>query len=218
MLEALLTGLSLGLLLAVSIGPIIFAIIKQSLNYGKKGGFLFIAGVSFSDVFLVLVCNVLSSFFQSALKHQTIIGVCGSVLLLTMGFYTLFLKKALKENDTLTEKIIFSKGRQIGIFLSGFFMNILNPGVFVFWLFTTAKVQVQAQGQSNPNFYLFLVYATCLLFVLSTDIAKVFLAGKIRTKLTTKNLHIFNRISGLILVIFGFALGYATLTYKVMEH
>jgi threonine/homoserine/homoserine lactone efflux protein len=42
-----------------------------------------------------------------------------------------------------------------------------------------------------------------LVFVLATDIAKVLLAGKIRSKLTPHNIHIINKISGLILIGFG---------------
>jgi hypothetical protein len=42
--------------------------------------------------------------------------------------------------------------------------------------------------------------------VLSTDILKVFLAGKIRNRLTPHNIHIINRINGVLLIIFGIAL------------
>lgn len=218
MIEALLTGLTMGVLLAISIGPIIFAIIKQSLNNGHIGGFAFVAGVSSSDVVLVLVCNLLSSLFEQAVKHQTIIGVCGSALLLLMGIYTLFFKKVLVDETGGLEVKVFSKKQVIGIFLSGFFMNILNPGVFIFWLAATTKIHSQIVEQLHPLRYLITVYATCLLFVLSTDIAKVLLAGKIRPKLTPHNLHIINKISGVILIVFALTLGYATLNYKVVGH
>ena len=45
MFEALLKGLTLGLLLSISVGPVIFSIIKQSLNNGHRGGLAFIIGV-----------------------------------------------------------------------------------------------------------------------------------------------------------------------------
>lgn len=218
MIEALLTGLTLGLLLAISIGPIIFAIIKQSLNNGHKGGFLFVAGVSFSDILLVLVCNLLTSLFDQAVKHQTLIGICGSSFLLIMGVYTLFFKKVMIDDTGAIQEKVFKKRHLIGIFMSGFFMNMLNPGVFIFWLAATTKVHTQVVGMLHPVRYLITVYATCLLFVLSTDIAKVLLAGKIRPKLTPHNLHIINKISGIILVVFALSLGYATLNYKIAAH
>lgn len=218
MIEALLTGLTLGLLLAISIGPIIFAIIKQSLNNGHKGGFLFVAGVSFSDILLVLVCNLLTSLFDQAVKHQTLIGICGSGFLLIMGIYTLFFKKVMIDDTGAIQEKVFKKRHLVGIFMSGFFMNMLNPGVFIFWLAATTKVHTQVVNMLHPVRYLITVYATCLLFVLSTDIAKVLLAGKIRPKLTPHNLHIINKISGIILVVFALSLGYATLNYKIAAH
>jgi threonine/homoserine/homoserine lactone efflux protein len=128
----------LGILLAISVGPVIFAIIKQSLNNGHKGGYAFVAGVSASDIGLVLVCNVLSSLFQKAVDNKVAIGVTGSIFLIAIGIYTLFFKKAeFKEEKTIPNKQ-FKKRELFGIFLSGFFMNILNPGVFIFWLAATA--------------------------------------------------------------------------------
>ncbi len=218
MIEAIITGLTLGLLLAISIGPVIFAIIKQSLNNGLIGGFVFIAGVSSSDIIIVSICNLLSELFNQALKHQTIIGVCGSAFLLLLGIYTLLFKKvSIDENGGLQEKV-FNKKQLAGIYISGFFMNTLNPGVFIFWLAATAKVHSQVQGQLHPIRYIVTVYAVCLLFVLSTDIAKVLMAGKIRPRLTPHNLHIINRISGIILVVFALSLAWGTLNYKVVGH
>ena len=218
MIEAILTGLTLGVLLAISIGPIIFAIIKQSLNNGHKGGFLFVAGVSISDLLIVIVCNLLSSLFNQAIKHQLIIGLVGGAFLFVIGIYTLFFKKVVMDSNGGLQDKVFSKRQQLGIFLSGFFMNLLNPAVFIFWLAATANIHSQMIGQLHPLRYLVTVYVVCLGFVLSTDIAKVLLAGKIRPKLTPHNLHIINKISGIILIVFAITLAVATLNFKVVGH
>ncbi|MCU0320922.1 MAG: LysE family translocator [Chitinophagaceae bacterium] len=218
MLEAIITGLTLGFLLAISVGPIIFAIIKQSLTNGHKGGYAFVAGVSVSDIGLVLVCNLLSTLFQKAIENKVAIGITGSIFLIVIGVYTLFFKKvAFKDENHLTDKK-FKKREIFGIFLSGFFMNILNPGVFIFWLAATAKIQTQALLQEHPLRYLITVFFVCLAFVLATDIAKVLLAGKIRAKLTPHNIHYINKISGLILVGFGAVLIYSLLTNGTVAH
>ena len=70
MFEALLKGLTLGLLLSISVGPVIFSIIKQSLNSGHRGGIAFILGVSASDIALVLISNVFTEIFGYMVKHQ----------------------------------------------------------------------------------------------------------------------------------------------------
>jgi threonine/homoserine/homoserine lactone efflux protein len=41
MLESVIKGFGLGMILAISVGPVIFTILKQSLNNGQKGGFSF---------------------------------------------------------------------------------------------------------------------------------------------------------------------------------
>lgn len=206
MVEAIITGFTLGILLAISIGPVIFAIIKQSLNNGIKGGMFFVAGVSFSDILLVTICNLLTTLFEKAIQHQQTIAIVGSVFLMAIGIYTLFFKKIEITEDGFVAAKTFNNRQLIGIFVSGFLMNILNPGVFIFWLAATTKVQSQVVGELHPIRYLITVYAVCLLFVLATDIAKVLLAGKIRPKLTPHNLNLINKISGIILIVFGVSL------------
>ena len=49
--------------------------------------------------------------------------------------------------------------------------------------------------------------------MLGTDILKVLLAGKIRNRLTPHNIHIINRINGIILIVFGIALIWGLLFY-----
>lgn len=218
MIEAIISGLTLGLILSISVGPVIFAIIKQSLTNGHKGGYAFIAGVSASDVTMVIVCNVLSSLFQKAIENKMIIGVTGSTFLVIIGVYTVFFKKAVFTTDNTPHTKQFKKREILGIFLSGFFMNILNPGVFIFWLAATAKIHQQAAEQIHTVRYLITVFTVCLAFVLASDILKVLLAGKIRTKLTPHNIHIINKISGVILIGFGVVLGWGLLFHADKIH
>ena len=51
--------------------------------------------------------------------------------------------------------------------------------------------------------------------VLLGDSIKVMLAGNIREKLNPHNIHIINRISGIILIIFGVALMWGMITHKL---
>ena len=59
----IIKGLLLGLILSISLGPVIFAIIKQSLTNGRKAGYIFVAGVSSSDVILIFIANVFTILF-----------------------------------------------------------------------------------------------------------------------------------------------------------
>jgi threonine/homoserine/homoserine lactone efflux protein len=90
MIEALLKGLTLGLLLSISVGPVIFSIVKQSLNSGHRGGMAFVFGVSVSDISLVLVSNVFTELFGYLVKHREFIGIAGSIFLISMGVFFIF--------------------------------------------------------------------------------------------------------------------------------
>ncbi|MFD2918989.1 LysE family translocator [Terrimonas rubra] len=207
MTEALLKGLTFGLWLSLAVGPVLFSIIKQSLNNGYRGGIAFVLGVFASDVLLVLVSNIFSEFFNRVSGLQKEIAFVGSVFLITLGIYFLFFKKTVI-NDNAGVMVKFRKRDYARISLSGFFMNLLNPGVFVFWIYASSVVVSQTTNHR------IIVFVTCLLWVLSTDLLKVFLADKIRNRLTPKNIHIINRLNGAILLGFGAVLLWGVFFYK----
>jgi len=220
MIAAIIKGLALGLMLSISVGPVIFSIIKQSINNGHKAGYTFVAGVSASDITLVLVCNFFTSLFDTALNHKVTIAVTGSLFLIGLGIYNIFFKKvSIDEEGNAAEKT-FRKRDFIGIFISGYFMNILNPGVFLFWFACSASILADSQNVEylSPFEYRLIVFGICLLFVLTADISKVLLAGKLRPKLTPRNMHHINQLSGLILVGFGVALIWGILKYGNLIH
>ena len=207
MIEGFIKGITLGFLLSLSVGPVIFSIIKQSLNNGHKGGMAFVLGVSASDIALVLISNVFTELFSSISTHRTQIGIVGSVFLIVMGFYFLFLKKVKVDGSGQQLMSRFSNSDYAKIFFSGFFMNTLNPAIFLFWI-TTSTTFVSHTIEQR-----LIIFITCLIFVLAGDIVKVMLAGKIRNRLTPHNIHNINRLNGIILIGFGIALIWGLLMY-----
>ena len=213
MIAPILKGLLLGLILSISIGPVIFAILKQSLTNGHKAGYVFVAGVSMSDISLLFICNFFTSFFTLALAHKAFIAMLGAGFLLVMSVYTLFFKKIVFEGGEDSKEKLMTKRDLVSTFLSGFFMNTLNPSVFLFWFAWTAAISANAEETESPLMYRIIVFGTCLLFVLFSDLIKVALAGKLRPKLTLQNMIIINRISGLIILLFSAGLFYGALHY-----
>lgn len=206
MFEPIVKGFILGLLLIISVGPIIFTIIKQSLNHGHRGGYAFIAGVSVSDIVLVLICNMFTSLFNTAMQHEMVIGIAGSALLVALGVYNFFFRKVSTTEDGMLAENTLRTHHLVGIFFSGFFINALNPGTLLFWFASTATITADSKMVEHPDQYRFIVFFTALLINLMSDTAKVLLANKIRVKLTPHNIHIINRISGFILIGFGIAI------------
>ncbi len=212
MFEAIWKGIILGLMLCISVGPVLFSIIKQSINNGHKGGYYFISGVALSDLMLILGCTIFTTVFQSLKTHQFYIGVFGSIFLFIMGLYNIFFKKPpVIRNDDAAMKV-FRKRELAGIFFSGFFMNLVNPSVIIFWLATSTAISASSSDTTHPERFIITVFATCLIFNTCSDIAKVLLANKIRSKLTPHNIHIINKISGAIFLIFGCVILWGTLS------
>jgi threonine/homoserine/homoserine lactone efflux protein len=211
MLDAVIKGLLLGFWLAISVGPIVFTVIKQSLSYGLKGGLAFIFGIFATDVFLVICCNAFSEFFKILAHYERPLGLAGSILLIAAGAYFLFFKKfkAIQEKETP----VFNTGDYAKMFLAGSVANLLNPGIIIFW-FTTATAFVSHTIRQR-----IVIFGLALLVAVSADIAKVMLADKIRKKLTPRNIHRINRINGAILIAFGIVLLWGLLFYhKVKGH
>ena len=212
MTEAFIKGLALGSILALSVGPVIFTIIKQSLNNGKEGGFSFVAGVWVSDVVLILVSNAFSEWVKALLEYKRTIGVIGSFFLIAMGLFYVFLKKVKLSAEGNGVEQRFRKRDVAKIFSSGFLINTLNPSVLLFWL-----INATAFAVTHSLKHRVVIFSTCMAVNILADILKVLMAGKLRKRLTLHNLSIVNKISGLILVGFGMALlwGVAFLSEKV---
>jgi len=207
MQDALIKGLALGLLLSISVGPVIFSIIKQSLNNGHRGGMAFVFGVSASDITLVLISNVFTEAFGYLVSHKQLIGIAGSIFLISMGIFFLFFKK-IKVDDSGMQVVQLRKRDYIKTFFSGYIMNTLNPAVFIFWL--TASTTLITLSEKNR----IIAFIICLVFVLATDILKVMMAQKIRKKLTPHNIQWLSRLNGLILLGFGIVLLWGLIFYS----
>jgi len=203
MIEAILKGFALGLLLVISVGPVVFTIIKQSLNNGHKGGFSFVAGVWVSDFILVILSNAFTELVKQLLEYKKAIGYVGSIFLVGMGVYFCFFKKVhlANENDKTSR---FGKREFAKLFVSGFIINTFNPSVMFFWLVNATALSISHTLQQR-----IVIFSVCLLMNMGADVGKVMLAGTLRNKLTIHNLSIINKVSGTILIGFGVALVYS---------
>ncbi|HYK55174.1 MAG TPA: LysE family transporter [Flavisolibacter sp.] len=199
MIDALLKGITLGLLLAISVGPIVFTVIKQSLNNGTAGGLAFIAGISFSDIILVVLANLFTNLFDVLEAHKKTLAVVASIFLILVGIYYLFFKK-IKVNAEGSQALVFKTKDYLKIFTMGFIMNVFNPGIIIFWL-TTSTTFVD-----DPLDKRIVIFGSALFLALLADVIKVLLANKIRKRLTPKNIHRINQINGVILIGFGVAI------------
>lgn len=204
MIESIIKGIGLGLILAVSVGPVIFTILKQSINNGHKGGFSFVGGVWMSDILLVIISNMFSSLVVDALEFKKPIGYTGAVFVISLGVYYLFFKKVYFGEEKNVLLVQFGKKAFTKAFMSGFLINTLNPSVMLFWL-----INATAFAASHSATERVLIFGICLMINILADIMKVMLAARVRHSLTPHNIRIINKISGGILILFGAAIIYS---------
>lgn len=205
MVDAFLKGLAISLLLIFSVGPVIFTIIKQSINHGRKGGFSFIIGVWISDLIWVVLSNGFSEAIKVLLDFKIPIGIAGCCFLIGMGIYFAFFKKIeprkKMESVELAGDVYTPTGRRTNYFAilsSGFIINTLNPAVISFWVIMAASLASVYSLHDR-----IIIFGTCLGVNMIADVGKVLGAGYIGKKLSNRVVLIINKVSGALYLLFG---------------
>ncbi len=202
-IDAIIKGVLVGLFMAISVGPTLFAIIRYSLNFSYKAGLAFVLGVSISDALYVLVANVAAGWLHYLEPYQKHIGIGGAVALMAIG--TAGLLKKLKPKRPSAPQLTITNGDVAKIWLSGFLVNTLNPGVLITWL---GAVTITA---SKDGFYRLILFGTALVIILGIDFSKVFLANRIKKLLTARKIIYVQRFSSVCILLIGIALMIGTL-------
>lgn len=188
-------GLALGMFMAISVGPTLFAVIKYSLNHSYKAGLFFVLGVSISDVMYVTLANLAAPFLEYLHHYKDRLAYGGGAILIAIGLMGLIKKyKPKRPSSKLTS---ISNSQYFRIAGSGFLINTVNPGVVLNWL---AAVTLIADKNSV---YRIVFLSSCLVLVLGIDCLKVVLADAIRKKLTLRLVMYLQKLSSLILLLFG---------------
>ncbi len=216
MLKALITGITMGLYLAISVGPILFTVIKHRLDNGIRGGFSFVAGIWLSDILFVLASNVFTVFTtQFAYAYIRQIGYGGGLLLLVLGMYYLFFKKGTITTSGTGIAQTITPGTMAKIFASGFLINTLNPILFFEWL-SAATIFATTYSINNR----IIIFTSCLAVNIFADVLKITLAGKIKEKLQLQHINVINRGTGVVLAFCGCFLLYQTFFHadKWLKH
>lgn len=200
--EAIIKGIFLGLFMAISVGPTLFAIIRYSIHHSYRAGLVFVLGVSVSDIMYVTLANIATQWMTFLEDHQKTVGYVGSALFLVMGLSGLLKKFKPKKPNRDQKAVKISRGAYFQIWLSGFLMNTLNPGVVLTWVGAVALIAGPAVEVSHKA----VLFSVCLGLVLGIDFLKVFLADKIRHKLNLRKIMYINKISAGCILVLGLIL------------
>ena len=206
MLDAVIKGILVGLFMAISVGPTIFVIIRYSLNYSYKAGLAFVLGVSISDIMYVTLANVAATWLRVLAPYEKYIAIGGAIVLMAIGLAGFF--KRNKPKRPSSKAIEISGGDYLKIWLGGFLVNTLNPGVLITWL---GAVTIIADA---PVLYRFVLFGTGLVIILGIDFTKVFLADRIKRLLTIRRIIYVQRVSAVCIFLIGVTLLITTIANR----
>ncbi len=200
-MSSLLEGIILGVTLSLvfGFGPVLFALIQTSIHRGFWSGALLAFGVFLSDLTLVGLgfLGAVQVFYKP--DHQYLFGLIGGILLIIFGVVT-YTRKVHIHKNTHDQDITVSKPKPITYILKGFFINITNPFVWIFWM----GVIVGYTGNYNGSIAgLVTIFSMALLIIVSLDVLKCFMAYKIKKYLQPDYIIWINRFAGIGLVGFG---------------
>lgn len=196
----LIEGIILGLTLAIffGFGPALFALLQTTIHRGFFSGLLLAIGIFLSDLVLVGLCFVGAIQIISKPENNLAFAIISGSVLIIFGIVTYTRKVQLgAENNS---EIKHSKPWSITYIFKGFFLNIANPFVWIFWM--GVVVGITANYGANVN-SMVIFFSSTLLTVLSTDILKCFASYKIKRFLTPNIMLWVNRTAGIGLLLFG---------------
>ena len=196
----LLTPITIGFFTAFIMGPVFWVLLETSITKGFRAAVAFDLGVMFADVCFIAVCYFGSLQLLEVEQNKQGLFVLGGTILLLYGLFSWINRsKKNKEQPEIQE----FKENYFGLAAKGFFLNILNVGVFIFWG-GVLIVSSPTSGKSFTSFVLF--FSIVILSYFVTDLLKISVANRFKSLLTGKGIVIVNSIISLILIVSGIVL------------
>jgi threonine/homoserine/homoserine lactone efflux protein len=198
--EAVWKGFLTGLWLSMSFGPVFFILIQTSIKKGIKGAVVFDTGVLLSDIFYITIAFFGAEIILENDSYRYWIALIGGLLLIVFGVIPFFNPKKKASTPNLDDLSIVTRLNYSGLIAKGFLINLLNPSVLFIW-FGAATVAFATFADKKS--FVLLYFAATLITYFGIDLAKVYLAHKLKRFLNPAALLLINRISGFIILVFG---------------
>lgn len=193
MLNAIITGISIGLGLAVSVGPYFLFLVNTSISEGKSSASYLATGVALNDLIFLSVAFLSVNFLiQNVAFIENAKGYAG-FFILAYGVYTILKKPAAKSE----KPVKLNPKEKLQNVLKGFVFNGLNPSVFVFW-FATVGILISKTNFTRGQTLVVFIIIVCTTF--TSDLIKVRLAEFFSDYFTESVIKKVNRVVGSILI------------------
>jgi threonine/homoserine/homoserine lactone efflux protein len=213
MIEAIISGIGVGIVLSVLTGPVFFALVKTSIEKGFHAGVSMALGVVSSDVFFVGLILFGSQLFNISQQQKDLFGLLGCIVLLIIGIYYLFKKANINYSNNT------SKLKHTGYFLKGFVMCVFNPTILFHWITVIGTASTFYHiNVPNRHLKIAVMFLTVLIVQFGLDITKAFYANKLRDRISEKSVHRLNQVAGIALIIASLVLLDKLVTHIVFDN
>jgi threonine/homoserine/homoserine lactone efflux protein len=194
-------ALLIGFFMAFMIGPVFFMLLQTSILKGARAAIVFDLGVIFGDLTFILIAYYGSRSLLEKIKDDPRLFILGGAVLIIYGLITYFDKE--NKKDALQNSSIINvpiKNNYLKLFIKGYFLNFINIGVLGFWLGTVLVIGPSLKMNQTA---IFSYFGTILIGYFITDLGKIFLAKKLKNKMTPIVVYKIKKITGLLLIICG---------------
>lgn len=210
-MELLIKYLFLGITLAISIGPVNIELIKRGVTKGFLPSWLVgIGGMTADFIILFIIYLGLGAYFTSD-SVQLIFGCLGSIMLMNIGFQNTR-KNTSYPNENVDSNTL-ANGNEKKSFTTGFLLAIANPLNIVFWtgiyssLLTVTITNLITPLSLIASIFVGITISNMILAMMSS-------MGKSYVK--PSNLRFISLTSGIVLIGYGFWMGYTTISLKIL--
>ena len=203
MINDILSGIPWGIFLSFMIGPVFFILLETSIVKGFRAALTFDLGVVLADIIFITIAYIGSYRLITSIKDNTALFMFGGIVMLAYGVISYIgLHKEKKVDTHKIDNEIIRKD-YLGLFIKGFFLNIINIGVLGFWLAIIISVGPKLEMQMSRMLTFF---ATVIITYLLVDSVKIVLAKQLKSKMTPTNILKIKKGISIVLMIFGVVL------------
>ncbi len=203
MLNDILSGIPWGIFLSFMIGPIFFILLETSIVKGFRAALVFDLGVVLGDIVFVTIAYIGSYKLITSIQDNSALFTFGGIIMLAYGVTSYIGLHKEKKVDTHKIDNEIARTDYLGLFIKGFFLNIINIGVLGFWVAIIISVGPKLEMQTSRMLTFFV---SVIISYLLIDCVKILLAKQLKNKMTPINILKIKKGISIILMIFGIVL------------
>lgn len=202
-IRALISGLALGFVVSLPLGPAGLEAVKRTMTSGFKNGILVSLGAVTSDTLDIFLINFgLFNLINANKKTEAVVWLICGILLAIFGYASVYKAKNEKHIEENEEEN--KPKKKSAPFLTGFAMAFSNPMVHSMWLTLSGTVIRIWRGRGRAAYYTYIISIIAAMVIWFIILNMLALKGHNKIKPT------YSKIISLIIAwsIFGIGIGF----------